>query len=146
MSWNFRLSSMLLVWHTCRQGSTKMLSRDEAGRHHLLILHLPHFSSPVSPGQKSVLLSCNLTFMTDMQGTLLRHLDLVVRGTCAYSHTGLHMQHFSNFDLSPADTVQMQSVSHKVWGGAWDPSLTRSQVMRMLLVHGPHLLTSLSQF
>ena len=83
---------MLLVWHTCRQGTTKMLSRDEAGRHHLLILHLPHFSSPVSPGQKSVLLSCNLTFMTDMQGTLLRHLDLVVRGTCAYSHTGLHRE------------------------------------------------------
>ena len=27
-------------------------------------------------------------------------------------------QHFSDFDVSPADTVQMQSVSHRVWGGA----------------------------
>ena len=39
---------------------------------------------------------------------------------------------------SPTDTVQMQSVSQKVWGGAWGPPLTRFQVARMLLVHGPH--------
>lgn len=40
---------------------------------------------------------------------------------------------------SPTDTVQMQSVSQKAWGGAWGPSLTRAQVVRMLLVCGPHL-------
>ena len=111
LSWNFRLKSMLLVWHTCRQETIKMLSGDEAGRHHLWTLHLPHFSSPVSPRKKSVLLSCNLTFMTDMQGTLLGHPDLMFRGTYAYIHTGLHIfALFQSCCLMELASRQLQSM------------------------------------